>query len=112
MEKPLPAVLDDLRAAGAEVTLIMPDEASRAAIGANPLDPATRGPAADAGRAQGAAHVDLGLSGQTGTGGPTGLGPSATLVERGSVSERPKEHVLKTCEGATSPWVRIPPLPH
>ncbi|MGK3199708.1 patatin-like phospholipase family protein [Amycolatopsis sp. MEPSY49] len=55
MEKPLPEVLDDLRAAGAEVTLITPDEASVAAIGENPLDPATRTPAAEAGRAQGAA---------------------------------------------------------
>ncbi|MEV7093200.1 patatin-like phospholipase family protein [Amycolatopsis sp. NPDC051045] len=55
MEKPLPAVLDDLRAAGAEVALITPDEASQAAIGQNPLDPSTRTPAAEAGRAQGAA---------------------------------------------------------
>ncbi|VVJ23762.1 probably phosphoesterase [Amycolatopsis camponoti] len=55
MEKPLLAVLDDLRAAGAEVTLVAPDEASVAAIGENPLDPATRRPAAEAGRAQGAA---------------------------------------------------------
>ncbi|GLY40819.1 patatin [Amycolatopsis sp. NBRC 101858] len=55
MEKPLLAVLDDLRAAGAEVALITPDEASVAAIGENPLDPATRTPAAEAGRAQGAA---------------------------------------------------------
>jgi NTE family protein len=55
MEKPLLAVLDDLRAAGAEVTLITPDEVSVAAIGENPLDPATRTPAAEAGRAQGAA---------------------------------------------------------
>ncbi len=55
MEKPLLEVLDDLRAAGAEVTLITPDEASVAAIGENPLDPATRTPAAEAGRAQGAA---------------------------------------------------------
>ncbi|WIX87054.1 patatin-like phospholipase family protein [Amycolatopsis sp. DG1A-15b] len=55
MEKPLPAVLDDLRAAGAEVTLITPDEAAKAAVGDNPLDPATRTPAAEAGRAQGAA---------------------------------------------------------
>lgn len=55
MEKPLPEVLDDLRAAGAEVTLITPDEAAKAAIGENPLDPATRTPAAEAGRAQGAA---------------------------------------------------------
>ncbi|GHG05836.1 MULTISPECIES: patatin-like phospholipase family protein [Amycolatopsis] len=55
MEKPLLEVLDDLRAAGAEVTLITPDEASQAAVGENPLDPATRTPAAEAGRAQGAA---------------------------------------------------------
>ncbi|SEB44351.1 NTE family protein [Amycolatopsis tolypomycina] len=55
MEKPLPQVLDDLRAAGAEVALITPDEASQAAVGDNPLDPATRTPAAEAGRAQGAA---------------------------------------------------------
>jgi NTE family protein len=55
MEKPLLEVLDDLRAAGAEVALITPDEASIAAIGENPLDPATRTPAAEAGRAQGAA---------------------------------------------------------
>ncbi|MEV6829171.1 patatin-like phospholipase family protein [Amycolatopsis sp. NPDC051102] len=55
MEKPLLEVLDDLRAAGAEVALITPDEASQAAIGENPLDPATRTPAAEAGRAQGAA---------------------------------------------------------
>jgi NTE family protein len=55
MEKPLLEVLDDLRAAGAEVALITPDEASVAAFGENPLDPATRTPAAEAGRAQGAA---------------------------------------------------------
>ncbi|MBE1499406.1 NTE family protein [Amycolatopsis lexingtonensis] len=55
MEKPLPAVLDELRAAGAEVALITPDEASVAAMGENPLDPSTRTPAAEAGRAQGAA---------------------------------------------------------
>ncbi|MBE8517989.1 patatin-like phospholipase family protein [Amycolatopsis sp. H6(2020)] len=55
MEKPLLEVLDDLRAAGAEVALITPDEASKAAVGENPLDPATRTPAAEAGRAQGAA---------------------------------------------------------
>ena len=29
----------------------------------------------------------------------------------GSVSERPKEHASKACEGATPPWVQIPPLP-
>lgn len=55
MEKPLLEVLEDLRKAGAEVTLITPDEASVAAIGENPLDPATRTPSAEAGRAQGAA---------------------------------------------------------
>jgi NTE family protein len=55
MEKPLLEILDDLRAAGAEVALVIPDEASAAAIGENPLDPASRTPAAEAGRAQGAA---------------------------------------------------------
>ena len=37
----------------AAVTWVRPDEASLAAIGTNPLDPATREPAAKAGRAQG-----------------------------------------------------------
>jgi NTE family protein len=60
-EKPLLTVLDELRAAGAEVALITPDEASVAAIGQNPLDPSTRTPAAEAGRAQGAA-LELGWS--------------------------------------------------
>jgi NTE family protein len=60
-EKPLLTVLDELRAAGAEVALITPDEASVAAIGQNPLDPSTRTPAAEAGRAQGAA-LKLGWS--------------------------------------------------
>ena len=54
-DKPLSAVVEELRAGGAEVAVIAPDEASVAAIGANPLDPATRAPAAPAGRAQGAA---------------------------------------------------------
>jgi NTE family protein len=39
--------------ASARVLVIRPDDASLAAIGANPLDPATRQPAAQAGRAQG-----------------------------------------------------------
>jgi NTE family protein len=60
-EKPLLTVLDELRAAGAEVALITPDEASIAAIGQNPLAPSTRTPAAEAGRAQGAA-LELGWS--------------------------------------------------
>ena len=50
---PLRSVVDQLRADGSEVTVIAPDQASAAAIGANPLDPATRVPAAEAGRAQG-----------------------------------------------------------
>ena len=29
----------------------------------------------------------------------------------GTVSERPKEHVSKTCDGASHPWVQIPPVP-
>ncbi|MFD8076391.1 patatin-like phospholipase family protein [Streptomyces sp. NPDC059718] len=52
-ELPLERALADLRAAGAEVAVAEPDEASLAAIGTNPLDPATRRPAAEAGRAQG-----------------------------------------------------------
>jgi NTE family protein len=54
-EKPLAQTIDELRAEGAEVAVIEPDEASLAAIGANPLDPSTRTPAAEAGRAQGRA---------------------------------------------------------
>jgi NTE family protein len=50
---PLREVVAELRAGGAEVTVIEPDKASREAVGLNPLDPATRLPAAEAGRAQG-----------------------------------------------------------
>src|SRR5437660_12294927 len=35
---------------------------------------------------------------------------SGTLLG-GGVSERPKEHASKACEGATPPWVQIPPPP-
>ncbi len=49
----LPTAVAALRRAGARVAVVAPDEASRAAMGANPLDPATRAPAAEAGRAQG-----------------------------------------------------------
>ncbi|MEU1619458.1 patatin-like phospholipase family protein [Streptomyces sp. NPDC005722] len=52
-ERPLEQAVAQLRAAGAEVAMVGPDEASVAAIGPNPLDPATRRPAAEAGRAQG-----------------------------------------------------------
>ncbi|MFF7209564.1 patatin-like phospholipase family protein [Streptomyces sp. NPDC008238] len=52
-ERPLEQAVAQLRAAGAEVAMVGPDEASVAAIGTNPLDPATRRPAAEAGRAQG-----------------------------------------------------------
>ena len=63
LDSPLPAplplreVLAGLKDGGAAVTLISPDEASAAAIGPNALDPATRGPAATAGRAQGRAGL-------------------------------------------------------
>ena len=50
---PLREAVARLTAGGAVVTVISPDEASAAAMGANPLDPATRRPAAEAGRAQG-----------------------------------------------------------
>jgi NTE family protein len=52
-DKPFSQAVEKLRADGAQVAVVEPDEASRAAIGTNPLDPATRGPAAEAGRAQG-----------------------------------------------------------
>jgi NTE family protein len=54
-DKPLDRAVEELCAAGAEVAVVEPDEASRAAMGRNPLDPSTRGPAAEAGRAQGRA---------------------------------------------------------
>ncbi|MEU7043372.1 patatin-like phospholipase family protein [Streptomyces varsoviensis] len=47
-----------LTAAGARVTVLMPDRASRAAFGRNPLDPARRAAAARAGRTQAAAHAE------------------------------------------------------
>lgn len=57
IQSPLPLrdVVARLRAEGSDVTVIVPDAASAAAIGANPLDPATRTPASNAGRAQGRA---------------------------------------------------------
>ena len=63
MDSPLPTpvplreVLAGLKQGGATVTVVSPDEASAAAIGVNALDPATRGPAATAGRAQGRAGL-------------------------------------------------------
>jgi NTE family protein len=59
MPSPLPLreVVGQLREGGSHVTVISPDEASVAAIGDNALDPATRRPAAQAGRAQGRAGV-------------------------------------------------------
>jgi NTE family protein len=57
MPSPLPLrdVVARLADGGARVTVLSPDAASTAAIGANPLDPATRTPAAQAGRRQGRA---------------------------------------------------------
>ena len=54
---PLRDVVAGLAADGALVTVVSPDAASAAAIGANPLDPETRVPAATAGRAQGRAGL-------------------------------------------------------
>jgi NTE family protein len=56
----LRAAVTQLRGGGAEVTVIVPDAASVAAVGANPLDPASRTPAAQAGRAQGQAGLEPG----------------------------------------------------
>lgn len=47
-----------LRAGGSRVEMIWPDAAARSAIGFNPLDPARRVGAAEAGRAQAAAVVE------------------------------------------------------
>lgn len=55
--RPLREVLAGLKDGGAAVTVISPDETAAAAIGVNALDPATRGPAATAGRAQGRAGL-------------------------------------------------------
>ncbi len=49
---------ESLRTAGAAVAVVAADERSAAAFGANPLDPSTRRPSAEAGRAQAAAVVD------------------------------------------------------
>ncbi len=54
---PLRDVVATLREAGSAVTVLTPDAASVVAMGANPLDPATRTPAARAGRAQGVAGL-------------------------------------------------------
>ncbi len=54
---PLRRVVGELRSDGSAVTVITPDVASAAAMGLNPLDPATRTPAAHAGRAQGRAGL-------------------------------------------------------
>ncbi len=54
---PLREVVERLRSDGSEVTVIAPDEASVAAIGINPLDPATRArPRTRAGRKGGRAY--------------------------------------------------------
>jgi NTE family protein len=49
---------DALRDAGAQVAVVVADERSVAAFGTNPLDPSTRAPSAEAGRAQAAVVVD------------------------------------------------------
>lgn len=54
---PLRAVVGQLRDGGSEVIVLAPDADSAAAMGANPLDPSTRTPAAQAGRAQGRAGL-------------------------------------------------------
>lgn len=50
-----PELDDRVRALSGRAEVIAPDEASLAAMGANPLDPAVRRPCAEAGRAQGMA---------------------------------------------------------
>lgn len=55
---PMPELLPGFEAVGGKVEVIEPDEASVAAAGADPLDPAVRGVSAEAGYAQGAALAD------------------------------------------------------
>jgi len=55
--RPLREVVAKLRADGSAVTVIVPDAASAAIIHGNPLDPATKTPAAEAGLAQGQAGL-------------------------------------------------------
>jgi NTE family protein len=54
-ERPVAETVEQLRTGGSQVAIVEPDEASLAAIGSSPLDPSTRRPAAEAGRAQGRA---------------------------------------------------------
>ncbi len=58
--RPLRAVVAQLRDGGAEVTVIVPDAVSVAAMGVNPLDPSVRTPTAQAGLAQGQAGLEPG----------------------------------------------------
>jgi NTE family protein len=60
---PLRDVVAALREAGSVVTVVTPDTASLATMGANPLDPATRTPAARAGLAQGLAGLAANATG-------------------------------------------------
>ncbi|MCW2543899.1 MAG: patatin [Frankiales bacterium] len=59
MEQVVQTEADRLRAQGATVRVICADEASAAAFGPNPLDPASRPAAAEAGRVQGRAAAQL-----------------------------------------------------
>ena len=43
--------------------------------------------------------------------GLRGGSPRSGTLLGGGVSERPKEHASKACEGVTPPWVQIPPPP-
>src|SRR3954453_14259822 len=40
-----------------------------------------------------------------------GARPAVARLAGGGVSERPKEHASKACDGASRPWVQIPPPP-
>ncbi len=55
--QPLSGAVDQLRRDGSNVAVIVPDLPSGAAIGTSPLDPATKAPAAQAGRVQGRAGL-------------------------------------------------------
>ncbi|MFI7152299.1 patatin-like phospholipase family protein [Nonomuraea sp. NPDC050022] len=54
---PMPELASEPAVTGGKVEVIEPDEASQAAVGTDPLDPAVRGASAEAGYAQGTALV-------------------------------------------------------
>ena len=122
---PLREAMAALSAGGASVTVVSPDAASVAAIGTNPLDPATRVPAAAAGRAQGRAACpslsrtaalaqpsDASRSSVAWSGSPSKYWAS-TAVKAGSVGAAAAKSVMqeRSFIASTGPRIRSAVLP-